>query len=119
VLTRDLGPQTEQEVQRQLEHEVEAERLTRLDRTLIGRVEQDVIDLCVDDPGADFERAHRQLLIARARQLQRMQLATPEGPLRWSLSLNAEDVLRTLGERGDIIKAMHRAMTEAKLQRSP
>jgi len=30
VLTRDLGPQTEQEVQRQLEHEVEAERLTRL-----------------------------------------------------------------------------------------
>ena len=119
VLTRDLGPQTEQEVQRQLEHEVEAERLTRLDRTLIGRAEQGVIDLRMDDPGTDFERAHRQLLIARARQLERMQLATPEGPLRWSLSPDAEDVLRTMGERGDIIKAMHRAMTEAKLERSP
>ena len=119
VLTRDLGPQTEQEVQRQLEHEVEAERLTRLDRTLIGRAEQGVIDLRMDDPGTDFERAHRQLLIARARQFERMQLATPEGPLRWSLSPDAEDVLRTMGERGDIIKAMHRAMTEAKLERSP
>jgi type IV secretory pathway VirD2 relaxase len=119
VLTRDLGPQTEQEVQRQLEHEVEAERLTGLDRTLIGRAEDGVIDLRADDPGSDFERAHRQLLIARARQLERMQLATPEGLLRWSLSPHAEDVLRTMGERGDIIKAMHRAMTEAKLKRSP
>ena len=119
VLTRDLGPQTEQEVQRQLEHEVEAERLTRLDRTLIGRAERSVINLRMDDPGTDFERAHRQLLIARARQLERMQLATPEGPLRWSLSPDAEDVLRAMGERGDIIKAMHRAMTEAKLERSP
>ena len=44
---------------------------------------------------------------------------TPEGPLRWSLSPDAEDALRTMGERGDIIKAMHRAMTEAKLERSP
>jgi type IV secretory pathway VirD2 relaxase len=119
VLTRDLGPQTEQEVQRQLEHEVEAERLTSLDRALIGRAEHGVIDLRADDPGTDFERAHRQLLIARARRLERMKLATPEEPLRWSLSPNAEDVLRTMGERGDIIKAMHRAMTEAKLERSP
>ena len=123
LLTRDLGPQTEHEVQRQLEHEVEAERLTRLDRTLIGRAEQGVIDLRANDlgndPGTDFERAHRQLLIARARQLERMQLATPDGSLRWSLSPDTEDVLRRMGERGDIIKAMHRAMTEAKLERSP
>ena len=119
VLTRDLGPQTEQEVQRQLEHEVEAERLTRLDRTLIGRAEDGVIDLRMGDPGTEFERAHRQLLIARARQLERMRLATDDGPLRWSLSPNAEDVLRTMGERGDIIKAMHRAMTESGLDRAP
>jgi type IV secretory pathway VirD2 relaxase len=119
ILTRDLGPQTEREVERQLEQEVEAERLTRLDRTLIGRAEDGVIDLRADRPGTDFERAHGQLLIARARQLERMQLATPEGPLRWSLSPNAEDVLRTMGERGDIIKTMHRAMSEATLERSP
>lgn len=119
VLTRELGPQTEQEVHGQLEHEVEAERLTRLDRALIGRAEQGVIDLRMDDHGAGFERAHRQLLVARARQLERMQLATREGPLRWSLSPGAEDVLRTMGERGDIIKAINRAMTAAKLDRPP
>jgi type IV secretory pathway VirD2 relaxase len=119
VLTRDLGPQTEQEVQRQLEHEVEAERLTRLDRTLIARAVDGVIDLRMDEPGTEFERAHRQLLIARARQLERMRLAREDGPLRWSLSPNAEDVLRTMGERGDIIKAMHRVMTEAGLDRAP
>jgi type IV secretory pathway VirD2 relaxase len=106
-------------VQRQLEHEVEAERLTGLDRALIGRAEQGVVDLRADDPGTDVERAHRQLLIARARQLERMKLAALEGPLCWSLSPEVEDVLRTMGERGDIIKAMHRAMSEAKLERSP
>ncbi len=119
VLTRDLGHQTEREVQRQLESEVEAERLTRLDRTLIGRAEDGVIDLRAGDTETDFSRAHQQLLIARTRRLERMGLATEDGPLRWSLSPDAERTLRTMGERGDIIKTMHRAMTEAQLQRSP
>jgi type IV secretory pathway VirD2 relaxase len=119
ILTRDLGPQTERQVQRQLESEVDAERLTRLDRTLIGRAEDGVIDLRVNDPATDFGETHHQLLIARVRRLERMGLAEPAGPLRWSLNPDAENVLRTMGERGDIIKAMHRAMTEAGLDRSP
>lgn len=119
VLTRDLGPQTEQEVQLQLENEVDAERLTRLDRTLIARAEDGVLDLRVKGPGTEFGRAHHQLLIARARRLERMGLATQDEPLRWSLSPDTEDVLQTMGERGDIIKTMHRAMTEAGLERPP
>ncbi|MDR3438794.1 relaxase/mobilization nuclease RlxS [Telmatospirillum sp.] len=119
LLTRDLGPQTEREVERQLENEVEAERLTRLDRTLIERVEDGRIDLHVDPSTTDFGRAHHQLLIARARRLERMGLAAPKGPLVWSLSAEMESVLRTMGERGDIIKTMHRAMTEAGLERLP
>ena len=119
VLTRDLGPQTEREVERQLENEVEAERLTRLDRTLIERDEDGRINLHVDPSTTDFGRAHHQLLIARARRLERMGLAAPEDPLVWSLSAETENVLRTMGERGDIIKTMHRAMTEAGLERLP
>lgn len=118
VLTRDLGPQTEQEVQRQLEHEVEAERLTSLDRTLIGRAEGGVVDLR-DNPATAFERVRQQLLIGRARQLERMDLATQQEPLRWSLRPDMESVLRTMGERGDIIKTMHRALAAAKLERPP
>lgn len=119
ILTRDLGHQTERDVQRQLESEVGAERLTRLDRTLIGRAEDGVIDLRAGSTATDFGRAHQQLLIARARQLERMGLAAGEGRLRWTLAPDSEDTLRTMGERGDIIKAMHRAMTEAQLERSP
>ena len=119
VLTRDLGHQTEREVQRQLESEVDAERLTRLDRTLIDRAEDGVIDLRAGNTETDFGRAHQQLLIARARRLERMGLATEVGSLRWSLLPDTESTLRTMGERGDIIKTMHRAMTEAQLERSP
>jgi type IV secretory pathway VirD2 relaxase len=119
VLTRDLGHQTDRDVQRQLESEVNAERLTRLDRALIGRAEDGVIDLRAGGADTDFGRAHQQLLIARARQLERMGLATGDGPLRWLLAPEAEGTLRTMGERGDIIKAMHRTMTGAQLQRPP
>jgi type IV secretory pathway VirD2 relaxase len=119
LLTRDLGHQTEREVQRQLESEVGAERLTRLDRTLIGLADDGVVDLRVNDASTDFGRAHQQQLLARARQLERMGLATGNGPLSWTLAPGAEDTLRAMGERGDIIKTMHRAMGRAQLQRSP
>jgi type IV secretory pathway VirD2 relaxase len=121
ILTRDLGPQTELDVQHQLENEVDAERLTRLDRTLITRAEDGVLDLRMDNDsmaaGTEFGRMHHQLLVARTRRLERMGLAAPDGPLRWSLSPETENVLRAMGERGDIIKTMHRAMTEAGLER--
>jgi len=78
-----------------------------------------VVDLRANDPTTEFGRAHQQLLIARTRQLERMGLATGDGSLRWTLAPEAEDTLRAMGGRGDIIKTMHRAMGEAKLERSP
>lgn len=119
ILTRDLGPQTEWEVQKQLEAEVEAERLTRLDRSLIERAENGMVDLRMGGAEAEVGGVHHQLLVSRARRLERMGLAEPAGPLQWSLATNAEDVLRSMGERGDIIRTMQRAMTEAQLERSP
>ncbi len=41
---------------------------------------------------------------------ERMGLAIEVEPGRWSVSPRAEPVLRELGERGDIIKTMHRAL---------
>ena len=43
------------------EREVGAERLTRLDRSLIGRAEDGVVDLRMNGLGADYERTHNQL----------------------------------------------------------
>ena len=120
ILTRDLGPQTEREVEQQLEHEIEAERLTRLDKSILDRVnDQGLVDLRLDTATTDFGRSYHQLLIARARRLERMGLANPDSPLSWSLSENTEDVLRRMCERGDIIKTLHRAMSDAGLDRPP
>ena len=119
VLTRDLGHQTERELQRQLETEVDAERLTRLDRALIGQARDGVVGLRLSGVTNDAGRDYQQLLIARARQLERMGLAKATEPLRWSLSPDAEATLRAMGERGDIIKTMHRTMQRTGDERSP
>jgi len=119
IMTQRLGPQSELEVQEQLGREVEADRLTTLDRSLIGRAQERVVDLR-QEPGAwDGEGNYQQLLISRARKLERMELAEREGPLTWRLSPNAEKTLRDLGRRRDIIATMHRAMTAAKIARRP
>jgi hypothetical protein len=55
-------------------------------------------------------RQNRALLIDRARKLERMGLATEIETGRWIVSPKVEPILRELGERGDIIKTMHRAL---------
>ena len=112
IVTRELGRQTEQEVSRSLEREVDADRFTRLDRMLIAeqRSRNEFADLRPDRDLLDSLRQNRALLIQRARKLERMGLAAEVEPGRWTVSPRAEPVLRELGERGDIIKTMHRAL---------
>lgn len=112
VVTRELGRQTEQELSRSLEREIDADRFTRLDRMLIAeqRSRSEFADLRPDRDTLHSLRQNRALLILRARKLERMGLATEVEPGRWTVSARAEPVLRELGERGDIIKTMHRAL---------
>jgi type IV secretory pathway VirD2 relaxase len=116
IVKLELGRQTEQEVSRQLEREVDAERFTRLDRMLIAAQERDKFsDLRPDKDMAETMRQNRALLIDRARKLERMGLAAELRPGLWTVYPRAEGVLRELGERGDIIKTMHRALDGAGL----
>lgn len=112
VVTRELGRQSEQDVSRSLEQEVDADRFTRLDRMLLAeqRSRTEFADLRPDRDMLESLRQNRALLIQRARKLERMGLATEMEPGRWTVSPKAEPVLRELGERGDIIKTMHRAL---------
>lgn len=112
LATLELGPRTDLDIRRGLESQVDAERWTSLDRDLARRAaERDgVIDLRPDAairPGA----AHHARL-GRLQTLERLGLATPAGPAQWTLSPDAESSLRDLGERGDIIKRLHRTMGE-------
>jgi type IV secretory pathway VirD2 relaxase len=112
IVTLELGRQTEQEVSRQLEREVDADRFTRLDRMLIA--EQDAgsefADLRPDKDMALTMRQNRALIIERARRLEQMGLATEHKPGVWTISPGAEAILREMGTRGDIIKSMHQAL---------
>jgi type IV secretory pathway VirD2 relaxase len=118
IMTRWLGPQSELEVREQLSQEIGAERLTKLDRDLLARADDHVVDLRQPSPW-DGDGSYQQLLIARARELERIGLAEREGPLAWRLVPAMEETLTDLGRRGDIIRTMHRVMTAAKLDRRP
>ena len=90
---------------------MDADRFTRLDRMLIAEQQgKEFSDLRPDQDMRDTFRQNRALLIERARKLERMGLATEIETGRWIVSPKAEPTLRELGERGDIIKTMHRAL---------
>src|ERR1700730_6971574 len=87
------------------------DRFTALDRMRIAEQQgREFSDLRPDQDMRDTFRQNRALLIERARKLERMGLATEIETGKWIVSPKAEPVLRDLGERGDIIKAMHRAL---------
>jgi type IV secretory pathway VirD2 relaxase len=118
IMTRWLGPQSELEVREQLSQEIGAERLTKLDRDILARAEDNEVDLR-QRARWDGDGAYQQLLIGRARELEHLGLAEREGPLAWRLDPAMEETLTDLGRRGDIIRTMHRVMTAAKLHGRP
>lgn len=113
LVTRELGPQTAQEIHRKLAAEIEADRFTRLDRVLQREAVRDelggVIDLRPETDGPP-RGTMRALLLGRLEKLERLGLAEPIGPGQWRLAGEVEATLRALGERGDIIKTLHRAL---------
>lgn len=119
LVTRELGPRSELEVRRGLEAEVAAERWTRLDRTLAreaGRTDG-VIDLRPERGGGSDPL--REIRIGRMRTLERLGLAEPAGPARWVLAPDTEQRLRALGERGDIIRRLHKTLAKDGASRAP
>ncbi len=107
----ELGPRSERAIRSSLEREVRAERWTGLDRAL--RAEADdgggVVDLRPGAPAPDPEL--RRMMTGRAQTLERMGLAEPAGPAAWTLKADLEATLRAMGDRGDIIRTMHRALS--------
>ncbi|MCK4141953.1 relaxase/mobilization nuclease and DUF3363 domain-containing protein [Ralstonia pseudosolanacearum] len=109
LATEWLGPRTELEIQRAVQREVDQERWTGLDRTL----QREAVDGLVRPETLTEPRLQRQrqMLIGRLQRLERMGLATEQQPGTWDIHANAETTLRAMGERGDIIRTMQRAMS--------
>jgi type IV secretory pathway VirD2 relaxase len=105
LATEWLGPRTELEIQQSLQREVQQERFTTLDRTLLRERKAGVLSL-----KGLANHPRRQLLIGRLQQLQKLELAHEVRPGQWLLHDDAEATLRAMGERGDIVRTMQRAM---------
>jgi type IV secretory pathway VirD2 relaxase len=116
LVTLELGPRTDNEIRRGLERQVEAERWTNLDRQLSRDANRTGIVDLAPHPHRQPDEFHA-LKVGRLRKLETMGLADQIGPGQWAISEKAEPTLRELGERGDIIKRMHRALTERGLER--
>ena len=116
LITQELGPRTDLDIQRSLKRQVDAERFTQLDRQLIRDGHATGVIETAIDPNVRFDEFHA-LKVGRLRKLETLGLAEQVGPGQWAIDTKAEATLRELGERGDIIKRMHRALTDRGIER--
>ena len=114
--TLELGPETDLELRDKLRAEIAAERFTRIDRAMIAEAPDRMLDVRPEAGQfrADFDRTLR---IGRLQTIERFGLAREIEPGVWTISEKLEPELRALGERGDIVKAINRALTDRGLER--
>jgi type IV secretory pathway VirD2 relaxase len=105
LVTLDLGPRSDLEIENRLRREVEQERLTPLDRRLLRDVDGNGFVW-----SSDKDALQQSLRAGRLHKLKHLGIAEEVTPGRWRLAEGMEDTLRRMGERGDIIKTMHREM---------
>jgi type IV secretory pathway VirD2 relaxase len=114
--TLELGPETDLELREKLRAEITADRFTRIDRAMIEEAPDRVLDMRPEagQVRADFDRTLR---LGRLQTLERYGLAAEAEPGVWRLSDRLEPTMRAMGERGDIVKAINRALTDQGLER--
>lgn len=113
LVTLDLGPRTDHEIEARLRHDVDQERLTAIDRRLLRRMDADRTVAATDnDP---FQQS---VAAGRLRKLKAMDLADEAGKGRYRLAEGLEDTLRRMGERADVIRLMQRELTARRLDRA-
>lgn len=118
LTTLELGPVTEIEQARKLSAEIGHDRFTRIDRAMTEEADERFLDLRhePDDPHRQFDRTLR---LRRLSKLEQMGLTTEHAPGVWELSGRMEPTLRELGERGDIIRNMHKVLRADGQERDP
>jgi type IV secretory pathway VirD2 relaxase len=108
LATEWLGARTEMEIRASMQREVNQERWTGLDQALQANARDGAIDLRTQAGNAPV-RYPRTLLIGRLQRLAAMGVTEQTEPGCWHLRHDAEQTLRALSERGDIVRTMQRA----------
>jgi len=114
LLTIELGPENEFDQKLKLVRQVEVDRFTQLDRSILKHIDQGFLVVSAMPPSDPATHAAH---MRRLRHLKNLGLAEERQPGVWQIEPNTEPKLRTLGQRNDIMKTMHRAMKEAEIDR--
>ncbi|WP_018390169.1 relaxase/mobilization nuclease domain-containing protein [Ancylobacter sp. FA202] len=118
LATLELGPVTEIEQRRKLTAEIDQDRFTRIDRAMLKEADGGALDLRhAPDDARGWE--DRTLRIRRLGKLEKMGLAIEPSPGIWELSDRLEPTLREMGERGDIVRTIQKAMRAEGHERDP
>jgi len=113
-LTLELGPEIEHDMTLKLAREVNAERFTRLDRALLKHTDRGYLVISAMPPE---DRTTHASHMGRLKKLQSLGLAEEKQTGVWQIGSDIETKLKSLGQRGDIIKTMHRVMRETGIDR--
>lgn len=116
LITQELGLRTDRDIYNTLERQIDSERWTSLDRQLKRDGNQHGIIELAPQRGRQPDEFHT-LKVGRLRKLESLGLAHHLGAGQWIMDESAETTLRDLGERGDIIKRIHRGLTERGIAR--
>ncbi|WP_417813026.1 relaxase/mobilization nuclease RlxS [Thalassospira alkalitolerans] len=114
IVSLDLGPRTDLEIENRLRREIDQDRLTSIDRNLLRQMGEDRIV-----SAADKDVFRQSLRTGRLQKLRRLGLAEEITPGLWRLEEGLEATLSRMGERDDIIKTLHREMKRREITRSP
>ena len=114
LITLELGPETKHELDQKIEREVRSERFTRIDRSLLKDADQGILSIS-HSPHQDQQwQSHR---MGRLRKLESMGLSRELKSGVWKIEERTEQVLKQLGQRGDIMKTMQQVLKEAGIDR--
>jgi type IV secretory pathway VirD2 relaxase len=112
LVSIDLGPRTDLEIAQRQRLDVRAERVTAIDRRLLREAGP---SRTVQASGRDM--ADHAIRTGRLRKLASLGLADDLGGGCWRLAQDLEPALRRMGEQGDIIRTLQRALKAAGVER--
>lgn len=116
LITLELGPQTEYELETKLNHEIKLERFTRLDREILQFYKNNQSELPNYRLGSD---PRRQVYLRRLKVLEQLGLAHQEENQGWTLSPRMKAILQDLGKRSDTMALVQKDLQVLRLSRSP
>jgi hypothetical protein len=114
LITLELGPETDLERTQKLFNETGQERLTRLDRSLLGRAKDGVLVITAAE---EQDPVQQTLRIGRLKTLERLGLAQERQQGVWELDGKLESKLRRLGDRADKFRTMQQVLKELGIDR--